>query len=207
MRKFNKYKVYKKNNFNFFLKRIFNFKKTKWKKIQQKLLILKLKKNIIDHKYLIRQTKFWDRLKLDFRNQILQKNKLKTILDMKYFKKTQNFFLSILFYEYRLDFFLSRLKLFKSIYHSKIFILAGNVLINNNICFNHKIILKKGDVITFKKDSFINCFENISSKITKEINFSYFEFDFYTQTVVIIKSYFEINFLDLSLIFHEKLKV
>jgi len=206
MRKFNKYKVYIKNSFNFFYKRILKFKKTKWKKTQQRILILKLKRFVFNHQSLIKRIKFWDRIKFNFRNQILQKNKIQSRIDNKFYKKYKNFFLNIFILEYRLDFLLNRLKIFKSIYHSKNFILTGNVYVNSKICFNNKIILKKGDIISFKKNSFL-FIENKYPKISKEIFFSFFQYDLYTQTVVIIKSYFEINFLDLSLILQENLKL
>lgn len=106
--------------------------------------------------------------------------------------------------EFRVDVLLWRLKYFNSIYLAQRGIKTGQIFVNNK-CINSKIFLKQGDVLNtcFNKSYF---FKKVLIKRFKILFIpSFVEVDYYTNTVIILKNYFNFISMDLNTIIKEPL--
>jgi ribosomal protein S4 len=212
MRKITKYKklsLYNKSRSNHsFLselpKKIYSFKKTKWKILQsfgketnRKLfinnLIIKLKS----------QKKEWSQLRSYYKDGLFVKNNLNNYFDNSFKssfwkknlknKKSLNkkfLFLSCLVLpEFRLDILLWRLQFFKSPFQARQSIVNNEVFINNKKVYGNSI-LKKGDVISFSE----------TKKIAlSDSNFKllpYVEVDYYTKNIVVLMNWQDLKIED-----------
>jgi ribosomal protein S4 len=212
MRKITKYKklsFYNKSRSNHsFLselpKKIYSFKKTKWKILQsfgketnRKLfinnLIIKLKS----------QKKEWSQLRSYYKDGLFVKNNLNNYFDNSFKssfwkknlknKKSLNkkfLFLSCLVLpEFRLDILLWRLQFFKSPFQARQSIVNNEVFINNKKVYGNSI-LKKGDVISFSE----------TKKIAlSDSNFKllpYVEVDYYTKNIVVLMNWQDLKIED-----------
>jgi len=211
MRSSNKYKKLQQvKNIAFSLPfRVKNFKRTKWKQLQKKLLNLNRFKiyNILQSRHLYRR---WKKIRFSFKNalrlktsifQLFQKNLnnklfyrslfVKKCTDLDFFSKAlvQN--------EFRLDLLLWKLHLFESSY-------AARIAINNHLIYvNDKTVkgnfsLKKGDLVSFSK----SC--NLEKKLNNLVRYNYLltfvEVDYYSNTIIILKSYFHLDMNDMCLL-------
>ena len=131
---------------------------------------------------------------------------------LSYFKKafkkpqTRCFSISSVFIrpEFRLDVLLWRLKIFSSVFYSKMAIRNKEVTVNN-LHKNFDFYLAKGDVVKFSslktyslKKYFLKYFKVIFIP-------SFVELDFYTNTIVILKSFNNFKVNDFSSVIKEPL--
>jgi ribosomal protein S4 len=213
MRSYNKYKklqYIKKITFSFPI-RTKNFKRTKWKQLQKKILFLSKCKpkiyNILQRRHLYKK---WKKLQFSFKNSLnlkisvfrLFQNHLNNKLFNKslFIKKCSNleFFSNVLAKnEFRIDLLLWKLHLFESSY-------AARLAINNNyIHVNSKTIsgnfyLKKGDIVSFNKS--FNLKKNLKNLIQYKYLLTFIEIDYYSNTIIILKSYSNLNLEDFFLL-------
>lgn len=111
---------------------------------------------------------------------------------------------------FRIDILLWYLKFFVSSWSARQFISSGHVYINSKrIKLNY--IIKKGDVITFdlpESIESINAYVEIKSKFLKSRNFlPFLEYDYYTNTFIVLKNWNEVSENDLALLFNDNKKV
>jgi len=196
MRKYKRYKLFSKLNLNFYFLRILKFKRTKWKQIQKVIKKIKLNKFILSYKKKLILFKIWDRIKLNYKNKMKVRQSLKCRYDL-----SKITFVNSLSYSINQEFTLStclwHINLFKTIYEANIYISRGLILINNNVCINLKKKLFCGDIISFKKDVYINL---ANLRINNEIFLTFLEIDYYLNVIIIIKDVNKLNFKDLSLL-------
>lgn len=158
----------------------------------------------------------WQRLRFFFKESLLMKNAVRKYFDgqfsLSYFKKlfkkprTRCFSISSVFIhpEFRLDILLWRLKIVSSVFFSKLAIRNKQVVVNG-LNKNFDFYLTKGDVIKFSvkktyslKKYFLKYFKIIFIP-------SFVELDFYTNTIIILKSFNNFKFNDFSSIIKEPL--
>ena len=211
MKRLNKYKKYgfynkSKLNHSYFSelpKKIYTFKKTKWKSLQEfgklpknkKFFInnstLKLKAQNIEVFKLINSYKnSWqikNNLNLYFNNSLKRKFWQK-LISKKNIDRKKFLFLNCLVYpEFKIDLLLDRLKIYTSNYSARQAIQRGEVLINDKKVSSNYIV-KKGDIISFSSKDNVLQIKN-SNKI-----FPFLEIDFYTKTIIIISNWDDLNF-------------
>jgi len=158
----------------------------------------------------------WQRLRFFFKESLIMKNAVRKYFDgqfsLSYFKKlfnkpqTRCFSISSIFIrpEFRLDILLWRLKIFSSVFFSKLAIRNKQVTVNG-LNKNFDFYLVKGDVIKFSqiktyslKKYFLKYFKIIFIP-------SFIELDFYTNTIVILKSFNNFKISDFSSVIKEPL--
>jgi ribosomal 50S subunit-recycling heat shock protein len=201
MRLFKKYKKWLKIKPQNPPIRILNFKRSKWA-LLKKSFKKSYNLNILNYSKTLILFKFWERKRYFLKNLMLIESQHKAyynfLLQKKFYKnkkiKKQKAFINSFFYknELKLNIFLWKLNIFKSIFEANYYIQRRLIKYNNkDICLPNKI-LKEGDIISFEK---INLKKN--KKMTTELNNSFFEIDFYTKSIVIIKDtfYFKDSFL------------
>lgn len=106
--------------------------------------------------------------------------------------------------EFRVDVLLWRLKYFNSIYLAQRGIKTNQIFVNNK-CINSNFFLKQGDVLKTCFNKFYS-FKKILAKRFKVIFIpSFVEVDYYTNTVIILKNYFNFIGLDLNTVIKEPL--
>ena len=158
----------------------------------------------------------WQRLRFFFKESLLMKNAVRKYFDgqfsLSYFKKafkkpqTRCFSISSVFIrpEFRFDVLLWLLKIFSSVFYSKMAIRNKEVTVNN-LHKNFDFYLAKGDVVKFSslktyslKKYFLKYFKVIFIP-------SFVELDFYTNTIVILKSFNNFKVNDFSSVIKEPL--
>jgi hypothetical protein len=197
------------------------------KTLQKKKSLLKvnklkqIKKNILKNfffNFVAVKSKInsWQRLRFFFKESLFMKNAVRKYFDgqfslsyfKKFFKKPQVrcFSIASVFIrpEFRLDILLWRLKIFSSVFYSKIAIRNKQVTVNN-LTKNFDFYLVKGDIIKFS---------NIKTYSLKKYFLKYFkiifipsfiELDFYTNTIVVLKSFNNFKIGDFSSVIKEPL--
>lgn len=213
MRSYNKYKKFHKITsiaFNLPL-RIKNFKRTKWKRLQKKLFRPKKYRtriyDILQRRHLFKK---WKKLRFSFKSslnlkisffQFFQNHlKNKTFHKSLFINKCSNldFFSTILVKnEFRLDLLLWKLYLFESSYSARIAINNNLVLVNNKVVSGN-FNLKKGDIISFK--SLPNLKNNFKRLIRYKYLLSFIEIDYYSNTIILLKSYSDLQAEDFFLL-------
>mgnify|MGYP003966787533 CR=1 FL=1 len=158
----------------------------------------------------------WQRLRFFFKESLFMKNAVRKYFDgqfsLSYFKKsfkkpqTRCFSISSVFIrpEFRLDILLWRLKIFSSVFFSKLAIRNKQVTVNG-LTKNFDFYLVKGDIIKFNqtktyslKKYFLKYFKIIFIP-------SFIELDFYTNTIVVLKSFNNFKIGDFSSVIKEPL--
>jgi ribosomal protein S4 len=218
MRLISKYKIYTKSSLvsTKFPLRILKFRRPKWKKLQKNLLKLTKKTpKFISHLTIKNRLKIWDRVRSKYKLGLNVKNAIYKLFDCSlskrmikkdlfFYKKNEmeDVFKTILIKpQYRLDILLSNLNLFFTLYQARQSINSGLILVNNKLVLSH-YILKKGDLICFKKLStthFRSLKEFFQYNSKKEYLASFFEIDHYTKTIIIIKDFDQLENEDFSL--------
>jgi ribosomal protein S4 len=158
----------------------------------------------------------WQRLRFFFKESLLMKNAVRKYFDgqfsLSYFKKafkkpqTRCFSISSVFIrpEFRLDVLLWRLKIFSSVFFSKMAIRNKQVTVNG-LNKNFDFYLVKGDVIKFSQVKTYNL-KKYFLKYFKVIFIpSFIELDFYTNTIVVLKSFNNFKIGDFSSVIKEPL--
>ena len=205
MRFLKKYKFWIKNPDTQPPLRLAKFKRSKWKKVK--------KFNFFRRKFFLfnknpaslrKSNKIiWKRLKFSYKNNLLFKLKYRCRFDfsvplksIKFLtKKSEALSYNLLRFEYKLDVLLWKLKFFKSTFHARQAIQKGIILLNNNILTSTQKYLNQGDILRITN---LNIPLN-KSLTKKEIKNSFLEIDYYTKTLVIIKSFNILSLKDFSL--------
>lgn len=111
---------------------------------------------------------------------------------------------------YRVDILLWYLNFFSSAAASKQFINSKKTFVNNKVVGSN-YILKQGDMLSFDLPGCIesfNSYRNIKSKFLKSRHlFPYLEYDYYSNTFLVLKSWNQLTENDLTLMFKENRKV
>jgi hypothetical protein len=215
-----KYKKLKRNlkyKLNFFFKKPF-YQKFNFFQRCFNLFFFNYKTNKISNKQHIRNKFF-------FKNTLFSKAAIikyyygcfsvkffkKQILTKIYKQDLANIFIKP---EFRLDILLWRLKFFSSPYLARFAFQKNLITLNkfNNIqkSFNKhffKKILKKGDVISFKSVLKYKYKKNLNSTINSFFLPTVFEFDYYTNTIILLKNLIDLNFKDINSILKEPLNL
>lgn len=218
MRKYNKYKILFKvgSSLKNFPIRLLKFKKAKWLTIKKKLGKNVSNKSICNP--IVKKDFFKNWFKLEnfyyksLKNNLLLKNYYSKLINIKKLKKKKKSLkltidqnnLIFLQFEYTIDILLHKLYFFDSIYSAQNELKNGNILVNNIICYNNKI-LQKGDIITFNpliKNRF-NYENNIKKFSLTERILTFVEIDYYTKTIIIIKKNNEISSEDFYLLLND----
>lgn len=214
------YKIYKntKNTLANFPLRILKFKKSKWKK---KISFFKLHSKNTKIKFVnVLRThnsfKKWNKIRSVFKLGLSIKTSICSLFEnsisVNFFKKNlslkNKFFLKDIFLynlvypNYRLDSFLSKLKFFTTSFQAQQAINSNIVLINNKkVASNY--FLKKKDIISFVDGTFFDFFFFrcvIKSFSHSQQLFSFCEFCPYTKTIVIIKDIDNLSEFDFLLL-------
>lgn len=115
--------------------------------------------------------------------------------------------------ELRLDIFLWRLKFFSSPYLARFAIQKKLILINdfiiNKIFDKHyyKLFLNKNDIISLNSNLKYTYKKNLNMYLTSLYLPTFLEFDYYTNTIILLKSITTLNFKDINSILKEPLCV
>ena len=230
MRLRSKYKIYTQSGASFprCPKRIFNFRRSKWKKLQSKLL---------RHQYFLfysnqkkkrlKQTqapffncfvskvpyKFWQKLKAHYKKGLQIKNNLRKNFDdslqYHFFKKTlvsqKNqqlktiVLLNLVKPLFKIDILLWCLNFYTSSYQARQAINNKNVCVNSkNVLGNH--YLRKGDIVEIKATDGFSISNVLFKKSLHNFFLPFVEIDYYTKTFVVVKDLNEISFEDLYIV-------
>lgn len=190
----------------------------------QKLLIKqkKIKKSYFSLKTVL-FTRRWKFYKLKYKNTVLTKKYFKCLFDQAlsqhFYKKIKslnpklNKLLNYLFFilkpEFRLDIFLWRLHFFSSCHQSRNAINNKQILINGKKTHPNYYI-KKGDIVTFKCNNFFKqpiYKNNLKLSFVNTFLMTFVEFDFYTNTIVILKNVNDLNENDIFLLNNSDLNI
>jgi hypothetical protein len=183
--------------------------------------IKEIKKNILKNfffNFIAVKSKInsWQRLRFFFKESLFMKNAVRKYFDgqfsLSYFKKsfkkphTRCFSISSVFIrpEFRLDILLWRLKIYSSVFFSKRAIRNKKVTVNG-LNKNFDFYLVKGDIIKFSQVKTYNL-KKYFLKYFKIIFIpSFIELDFYTNTIVVLKSFNNFKISDFSSVIKEPL--
>lgn len=205
MRFFKKYKIWNKIFDSNIPLRIFNFKRSKWKKLKKKKIFKRkfLDFQILPNKRYKYQKLLWKKKKLFYKNFLRYKHTYKNRYDWSISEKkihkifsnrTSAIKANIFNIDYRIDIILWKLRLCKTTFAARQLIQNSYLLLNGTILINTKKILKEGDIIEFK--NLVKILPKTFLK--KEIKFSFIEIDYYSQTFIIIKDSKKIGPKDFS---------
>lgn len=102
----------------------------------------------------------------------------------------------------RLDILLWNLNFVSSVFHAKEFIRKRFVKVNDKVV-NYSFFLKKGDIITFsdnvnKKNFCVR--KNMENLSKNYVLLNFFEIDFYTHTIIIVKDLSFLTYKDITLL-------
>ena len=229
MRLRSKYKIYTQSSATLikYPQRIFNFRRSKWSKLQAKLLrsqsclfySAKKKKQLKHHtsvsffnNFLNKVPyKFWQKLRTHYKKGLQIKNNIRKLFDdnvkHKFFKKVLTskknrslkniILLSLVKPLFKLDVLLWNLNFYASSYQ------ARQAINNKQISVNSKNVagnyyLKKGDVIVLDPTFLISTI--LFNKSLHNFFLTFIEIDYYTNTVVVIKNLNELSLEDLYVV-------
>jgi ribosomal protein S4 len=208
MKQINKYKFLNKVKGNFKLSnRILKFKRPKWNIIKKTFL---KKNNFLKVPEVYKQNIIlgWEKTKKSFKNKINlgrfllilnNHNKRKrSKVQIKGFKSKTDKINSIYFKRFfELDFFLYSLYLSNSVEESKKLIESRKIY-KNDTCINSNSFLKKGDLVSLNVTNFE--FSKVQNKFNISENFcSFYEYDYYTQSFIVLKNFSNVNKKDIYL--------
>lgn len=194
--------------------RVAKFKKTKWKRLQKKILKLNKRRILSSRRkkrvyrfrdILVRKHSYkrWKRLYFSFKNalglklhifQFFQNHlRNRTFRKSLIFKKGSNLeFLSqiVIKNEFRLDLLLWRLHFFGSSYEARLAINNKLIFVNDkNTTGNFD--LQQGDIISFTES--FNLKKNLKNLIKQKRFLHFIEVDYYSNTIIFLKSPSDIN--------------
>ena len=215
IKKYKKFAFYNKRLANHSLfseipSKILNFKKPKWESF--KILKNKKKKlaiNSVDYK--VKSYKMgWSRLKSSFKDSLIVKNNINNSFDHNFkssfwkkslrikrsFMKNSLFSSFLVLPEFRVNVFLWRLQVFNSTFEASQALQNELVLVNNKQV-SKNYFLKKGDVISLKKEVLLNKTPEFSKILP------FFEYDYYSKTFVIVLNWQDISPKDSYLFVNE----
>jgi len=236
MRKYKKYKGFKLSGIVLkkFPLRLLKFRRPKWNLLQQKLKTVLIKKqrrlkkvkkfkrnSFLINSFLTKNTyKRWSKTKKYYKTGLKNKNILITCFDRainfnflkqrsKAFTLKKSFILNYLVYpEFRVDILLWNLNLFYSTFQARQSIQNNEILVNGK-SIKVNTFLKKGDIISFlNTSSSIYDFNKIVASYSKNEKFlTFVEIDFYTKTIILLKSYNELSSEDMLLLITDYINI
>ena len=196
--------------------RVAKFKRTKWRRLQKKILKLNKRRTWSSRKrkkayryrfrdILVRKHSYkrWKRLDFSFKNALGLKLHIfqffqthlrnRTFRKSLFFKKGSNLqFLSqiVIKNEFRLDLLLWRLHFFSSSYEARLAINNKLIFVNDkNTSGNFD--LQQGDIISFTES--FNLKKNLKNLIRQKRFLHFIEVDYYSNTIVFLKSPSDLN--------------
>lgn len=212
MRQISKYKNISRYFFlNKISKRVFNFKKSKWnftKFLLDKYFINQSKKKHnffwIKKSFLLQiNFKRWIKVKHFYANSCKEKKVFSILFDgsiksrrfrssiLKTYSRFSELIQSRISHYFRVDFLLCFLLLFDSPFQARQFINNGNLILNNKKIISN-IYVKKGDILQFvnfeKKELILQDRIDRSFFPFNKFFFFFIEVDYYTNTIVVVKS-------------------
>jgi len=193
-------------SFERFPLRILNFKTSKWKKVQERYSKAFWKKKIFVNTLLIKLSyRKWDKLSNYYRDGNRLKNSIINLFDKSfsssYFKKvlrsssfyskmSEMYLYFLIKPEFRIDILLWKLNFFSSSYEARQAINENKVSVNDKYIYSNYYLLK-GDVISFNNKfdmKFLNIVQNRNKSLSISTVLSFVEVDYYSNTIVIVKS-------------------
>jgi ribosomal protein S4 len=154
--------------------------------------------------------------KIGFKNKNILLNRFDKAIKFSFLKKRskfcilkKDFILNYLVYpEFRIDILLWNLNLFYSSYQARQSINNNDILVNGKFV-KANTFLKKGDIISFIDKGYNNHdFKKIVDTCSKNEKFlTFVEIDYYTKTIVILKSYNELSSEDMFLLVTEYINI
>ena len=108
---------------------------------------------------------------------------------------------------FQLNILLSNLHFFSTPFQASQEIYNKKVLVNDKT-INYNLCLKKGDIITFKRNSpfrYLKCFLQRYSFDNRL--FSFIEVDYETETIIVIKNFFELGLEDFQLLIKDSIQL
>lgn len=177
----------------------------------------------LDQRRLEASHKYHLRYRFFFKNRLLMKSSVLKYyygcFNIKFFKKApfaalykDNVACTFLKPEFRLDILLWRLKFFSSPYLARFAFQNKQILLNSGCCLNkvikkhyYKIFLKKGDLVSFTPNFKYKYRAHLKSYAKNFYLPTTLEFDYYTNTIVLLKDLEELNFKDITSILKEPL--
>jgi ribosomal protein S4 len=228
MRLRSKYKIYTQSSATFikYPQRIFNFRRSKWKKLQNKLLrfqhslffsaVKKKRAKAPNHSFFDNflskvPFKFWQKLRGHYKKGLQVKNNIRKLFDdnvrHQFFKRTltskknqslkETVLLTLVKPLFKIDILLGNLNFYSSSYQARQAVNNKQISVNNK-SVNGNYYLKKGDIVCIDS-SFL-----LSTVFLKKSLYNFFltfvEIDYYTKTVVIVKDLNELSFEDLYIV-------
>lgn len=228
MRLRSKYKIYTQSSATLikYPQRILNFRRSKWKKLQNKLLRsqqslfytaakkkrAKQSSSLFFDNFLNKVPyKFWQKLRGHYKKGLQIKNNIRKLFDdnvhHQFFKKsislkkTQSLkniiLLSLVKPLFKIDILLWSLNFYASSYQARQAANNKQILVNNkNINGNYYI--KKGDIINIDSLSLLS--NILFKKSLHNFFLTFVEVDYYTKTVIVVKDLNELSFEDLYIV-------
>lgn len=215
MRKSSKYKKFNSSNGIIVKKvplRILKFRRPKWSSLQKNLIRKAAKRKVLIDPFVTKSTfKSWERVQKYYKKGFQNRNMLCSIYDSsikfktlrknlpsKGLKKKDIISHYLIKPQYKLDILLWTLYFFPTVYAARQTISNRQVLLNGR-SVKSNLLLKKGDVISFKSwekknDLFFN--ESTKKYYLSEKFITFLEVDYYTKTIVILKNFDELSSKD-----------
>jgi len=176
------------------LKRVASFKRPKWLKLKQLINLMPGSKPGYNDTSISKVVyKNWSKPSLNYKQGIFLKRSLSALYDytipVSFFKnelKKKNFISFYIKPFFKLDILLWKLNFFSSTYETRQNIRSNRIHVNNKVkSINY--IVKEGDLITFIDLALIN--NNLKKKIIPEFFYNFFEIDYYSQTIIVLKNF------------------
>jgi ribosomal protein S4 len=208
MRKSSKYKKFNSSGTAIVKKtplRILKFRRPKWASLQKVLTRKRNKRKVLINPFTTKSTfKSWERVRKYYKRGFQNRNMLCSIYDSsikfktlrkkvfsKSFKRKDVISHYLVEPQYKLDILLWDLHFFSSVYQARQKISNRQILANGK-SIQANILLRKGDVITFKSwdkknDFFFN--KSVKKYFLNEKFITFLEVDYYTKTIVILKNF------------------
>lgn len=209
MRLINKYKLLSKfKGITQVSNRVLNFKRPKWNSLK-KLVIRKKIISKLSELYKQNVSFGWEKAKKNFKNKIslnrlllikLQNNKRKRSKLLRSVSNNKNDKLHSFFFKnfFEIDFFLYSVCGAKTSYEAKKLIESKSVFKNfNSVCNDLK--LSSGDILSFNTANYEYFSIKNRYNISESVN-SYYEYDYYMQSFVILKNFSDVNKKDMFLV-------
>lgn len=216
MRLKNKYKTYYQTGSapESFHKRIINFKRPKWNRLQKMISDPKYtKKALINNLCIKSNFKSWDKVKTYYKLGLKNKNVVcnyfdnavgakhinRSLKDSKNHQLQDNFLECVVKPEFRIDILLARLGFFATSFQARQYIFSGNVFVNDKVVSGN-FFVKKGDLISISNSIKPNVGKNFKCLSPTKRVLTFAEIDYYTNTVVITKNLNDLHLEDIYLL-------
>jgi ribosomal protein S4 len=187
--------------------RVHKFKRPKWLKLKQSLIKSSVKKTYFQRFSITRlEYKNWEKINTNFKNGINLKRSLSALYDfsvpVRSFKKyselpflKKNSVFAYLYPLFQIDILLVKVNFISSVYEARQALKSKEIIVNGknvSSSYNTKI----GDIIEYNQRN-VNLV-NLFKKGIPEYFFFFFEIDYYSKTIIVIKDLSSLSILDLQ---------